>query len=322
MTSKWLKWTSITAFALTMGVSSVRAETEVVFAHVFAANSLEHQTAERFAARASELSGGSVQVEVFPGSQLGGFAQIANQQRSGAIHVTWISTTALGSFTPVATVDSWPYLFETREQFEAAYESDVGKAFFEKIEADSGYRVLAPSYKGLRYVYVRKEASSLEGLKIRVPGLPVVLRSFESWGASPTPMDVAEIYTAMQQGVVDGIEIEAQTAVSIGLADVTKTVLLTRHMMPNYAFIVFGEWLDNLPEADRQAVESAASEASDWFSSEIAKQEEAALETLGKTAEMVEVDTAAMKEQSAKTLREEFPELHEWVEKLRTAAGM
>jgi len=302
--------------------SAAYAEKEVVFAHVFAANSLEQEAAGVFAQKVAEYSNGELKVTVFPASQLGGWAQIATQQRSGAVNATIISTSALGSFSSLATVDAWPYIFDTREQFDRAYSSDEGKAFFKAIEDESGYRALSPMYKGFRNVYLRGDASDLKGQKIRVPGLPVVLRSFESWGASPTPMDMAEIYTAMQQGVVDGIEIEAQTAQAAGMPDVTKTVLMTKHMMPNYAFIFFGAWLDQLPEGERVALEKASADASTFFAEKIAVAEEEAIKFFAsKGAAVKEADLDTMRKQ-VEGLATEFPAEYEWVKRLRAAAGM
>ncbi len=318
--SNRLKTLGMAAALWAASTAMSHAQTEVVLAHVFPANSQEQETAQFFADKVDELSKGELKVSLFPASQLGGWSQISNQLQSGAVNVTFISTTALGGFTPIATVDSWPYLFTEREQFERAYNSEDGRAFFDAIEEESGYRVLAPVYKGFRYVYLRDEADSVEGKKIRVPGLPLVLTAFESWGASPTPMDVAEIYTAMQQGVVDGIEIEAQTADSLGVDEVAKTVLLTRHMMPNYAFIFWGDWLDSLPEDQRKAIEEAASAASAHFGEEIGASEEAALENFKKAgANLTEVDTEKMRKQSEDALSKKFPDLVPWVERLRAA---
>jgi tripartite ATP-independent transporter DctP family solute receptor len=319
---KFLSAVALAGAIATGLITTVRAETEIVFAHVFAANSLEQQAADVFAKKAVEFSNGELKVTVFPASQLGGWSQIATQQRSGAVNVTIISTSALGSFSPLATVDVWPFIFDTREQFDKAYASEDGKAFFKAIEEESGYRVLSPTYKGFRNVYLRHDAKDLKGQKIRVPGLPIVLRSFESWGASPTPMDMSEIYTAMQQGVVDGIEIEAQTAQAAGMTDVTKAVLLTRHMMPNYAFIFYGAWLDRQPEAQRVALEKAAAEASKFFSDNIAVAETAALEAFkAKGAKINDVDLQMMKSQ-VESLEKDFPDQYRWVKRLRAASGM
>jgi TRAP-type transport system periplasmic protein len=319
---KFLNTVVLAGAIVATAVSAVHAETEIVFAHVFATNSLEQQTAEVFAQRTAEYSNGELKVTVFPASQLGGWSQIATQQRSGAVNVTIISTSALGSFSELATVDVWPFIFDTREEFDKAYASEDGKAFFKAIEEESGYRVLSPTYKGFRNVYLRGDASDLKGQKIRVPGLPIVLRSFESWGASPTPMDMAEIYTAMQQGVVDGIEIEAQTAKAAGMPDVTKTVLLTKHMMPNYAFIFYGAWLDEQPDAQRAALEKASADASKFFADKISASEKEALDTFrSKGAQIKEADLATMKEQTA-GLEQEFPDQYSWVKRLRAAAGM
>ncbi|TAK82758.1 MAG: TRAP transporter substrate-binding protein [Betaproteobacteria bacterium] len=301
---------------------ALAAKTEVVFAHVFPAVSLEQQASQRFAKGISERTKGEVEVKIFPASQLGGFAQIATQQRSGAVHGTIISTTALGSYAPLATVDSWPYLFHEKAQFDRAYASAEGRAFLDAIEKASGYRILAPMYKGKRHVYVRRPVSSMDGLKLRVPGLPVVLDTFKAWGVTPTPLGVAEMFPAMQQGVVDGAEIELQTAETLGLASLTKTVLMTGHMMPNYAWIFFGKWLDGQPAAVRTAIEASARETSEWFAGEMVKEEKQSLEKFRAAgAQIREVNTAELEKKATQALTGKYPELAAWVKRLQAAGG-
>jgi TRAP-type transport system periplasmic protein len=303
-------------------VHPVAATTELVFAHVFPAVSLEHDTVQRFAKTVGERTKGEVDVKVFPASQLGGFAQIATQQRSGAVHGTLISTTALGSYAPLATVDSWPYLFREKAQFDRAYAGVEGRAFLDAIEKTSGYRIVAPMYKGKRYTYVRRAVSSMDGLKLRAPGLPVVLDTFKAWGATPTPLGVAEMFPAMQQGVVDGAEIELQTADALGLISLTKTVLMTGHMMPNYAWIFFGKWLDSQPAPVKTAIEAAARESSKWFAAEMVKAEKQSLEKFRAAgAQLVEVDTQELERKATRVLAPKYPELSAWVKRLQAAGG-
>jgi TRAP-type C4-dicarboxylate transport system substrate-binding protein len=297
-----------------------RGATELVFAHVFPAVSLEHDAVQRFAKGVTEQSGGAVEVKIFPASQLGGFTQIATQQRSGAIHVTIISTTALGSYAALAQVDSWPYVFFEKASFDRAYASDEGKAFLTAVEKASGYRVLAPMYKGKRYVYVRRPVTTMSGLKIRAPGLPVVVDTFKAWNVTPAPLGVAEMFAAMQQGVVDGAEIELQTAETLGLATLTKTVLMTGHMMPNYAWIFFGQWLDAQPAAVRNAIETTGQEVSAWFAEQMLVAEKTALEKFRAAgAQLVDVDTADLARKSSAALDPKYPELAGWVKRLQAA---
>ena len=301
---------------------AANAKSELIFAHVFPSASLEQDAAQRFAKAVSDKTKGEVEVKIFPASQLGGFSQIANQQRSGAIHGTLISTTAISSYAPVASVDSWPYLFTEKSQFDRAYASAEARAFIEAIEKASGYRVLAPMYKGKRYVYVRKPVTSLADLKLRAPGLPVVVDAFKAWGATVAPLGVAEMLPAMQQGVVDGAEIEIQTADTLGLANLTKTVLMTGHMMPNYAWIFFGEWLDKQPENVRTAIAAAAKETSEWFGSEMVKAEKESFEKFKKAgAQLVEVNTAELAKRANDALSQKYPELANWVKRLQAAGA-
>lgn len=314
---------ALLASGVILGISNAwAAKTEVVFAHVFPAVSLEHDASQRFAKAVSERSKGAIEVKIFPASQLGGFAQIATQQRSGAVHGTLISTTALGSYAPIATVDSWPYLFREKAQFDRAYASAEGRAFLAAIEKASGYRILAPMYKGKRQVYVRRPVTSIERLKLRAPGLPVVIDTFKAWGATPTPLGVAEMFPAMQQGVVDGAEIELQTADTLGLASMTKTVLMTGHMMPNYAWIFFGKWLDGQPADVRTAIEASARETSEWFAAEMIKAEKQSLDKFRAAgAQIVEVNTVELEKKATQALAPKYPELSAWVKRLQAAGG-
>lgn len=320
------KFKTITGIAsvayLALGAVATQAQEEIVFAHVFPANSLEHEAAERFAEAVGEATDGAYVVNLFPASQLGGWVEIANQERTGAINATIISTSALGGYSDLATIDSWPFLFETRDQFDAFYASELGGEFLQAIEDATGYRIIAPTYKGVRHIYARQDSDGLEGLRLRVPGLPVVVTSFESWGVSPTPMSVAEIYTAMQQGVVDGIEIEAPTAVSLGIAPITETVLATAHMMPNYGWIFWADWLDSQPQELQDAILQASIETSAWFSEQIVPAEQEALDTFAaEGAAIVEVDREALAMMSNAALREEFPELAEWVDRIQASVA-
>src|SRR5690606_1238934 len=125
---------------------------------------------------------------------------------------------------------------------------------------------------------------------------------------------------AMQQGVVDGAEIEIQTADTLGLAKLTKTVLMTGHMMPNYAWIFFGEWLDQQPENVRTAIAAAAKETSEWFGSEMVKAEKESFEKFKKAgAQLVEVNTAELAKRANDALSQKYPELANWVKRLQAA---
>lgn len=305
------------------GAGSGDETATLTLAHVFPAESLEHEAAQRFAEVVAEETDGAVNVEIYPASQLGGFEEIASQQQSGAVDVTIISTTALGGETPTATVDSWPYLFQTKEEFDRAYESDAGKEFLQAIEDESGYKLLAPTYKGTRELYLNQDVADvndLRNLKVRVPGLDVVTATFESWGMNPTPMEVSEIFTSMQSGVVNGIEIEEPTAASMGLPEVTKSVVLTHHMMPNYAWIMWSEWFDGQSEEVQAALEEAASTASAEFSEKVVPEEDAALKAFEQAgAKIVEVDTAQLQSAADEKLRDELPDLAEWADRLRDA---
>ena len=298
--------------------------TELVFGHIFAEGSMEDTAADMFAKALEEKTNGAYKVTVFPAGQLGQMAEILEQQQTGTSHFQIISTTAMASIADVAAVDSWPYVFDSREEFEKAYESEAGKAWLADVEKETGFKLVAPMYKGFRQIFVNKDVASLDdlkSLKLRAPGFDSVLDTFKSFGMAPTPMSTSEVYTAMQQNVVEGMEIELSTAYSMGLADVTETIVMSNHMACNYAILVYNDFYNSLPADVQTAIEEAGAEAATWLSDEVAADDEEALAAFKDAGvKVITPDMSSWKEISETTLADLYPELAKYANAMREAA--
>lgn len=123
--------------------SNAGDSTELVFAHIFATDSMEDKCAKMFAEKVTEYTNGAYTVTVYPAGQLGAMAEIIEQQQVGTATFQIISTTALSSISEYAAVDSWPYMFTNREEFEKAYASDAGKEWLAKVSEETGFTLLA-----------------------------------------------------------------------------------------------------------------------------------------------------------------------------------
>lgn len=298
--------------------------TELVFAHIFASDSMEDQCAHKFADLLTEYTDGAYTVTIYPAGQLGAMAEIIEQQQVGSATFQIISTTALASISDFAAVDSWPYMFTNREEFEKAYASDAGKEWLAKVAEETGFTLLAPMYKGIRQTFVNFEAETVEdlkGCKLRVAGLQPCLDCFTCMGVAPTPMSTSEVYTAMNQNVVEGMEIELSTAASMALQEVTKTVMMTNHGAANYAILVPTKYFDGLSEADRAAFDKAATEAGTWLADQVEVQDAEALKVFEAAGcKIVYPDYSAWEEAAYGSYAEMYPELAKYALAMKEAA--
>lgn len=106
--------------------------------------------------------------------------------------------------------------------------------------------MLAPTWKGQRYFFVNKDVNSLDdlkGIKIRCSGSQMEMDKYSVWGMTPVSMSSTEVFSAMQQGVVDGYEQEMPVARDESIPEVTKTVVLTKHTAANYCWPTASAWL-------------------------------------------------------------------------------
>lgn len=298
-----------------LGLSAPGARAgELVLAHVFGVSSIENLAAQKLADIVAEKSGGKYEVVVFPASQLGGFTEIYQQMRTGAVNMGLTSTVVLSGMGEVAAGDSWPFMFDSRQEFEKGYASEAGLEFLKQVRAKTGYEALSPAWKGFRQIAVNKNVDSLDamkGLKIRVPGFNVVLDTFRLWGLAPTPMAVSEMFTAMQQGVVDGVEMEMQNLGDMGIQEVAKTLVVVNYSAANYVWPMWGEYFDSLPAEDRKMLRDATAEASAWFSNEVKKYEDKAYKLFDEAkVKSIRPDTSAWRKIAATALAEKYPELY------------
>lgn len=304
--------------------SNSEGATELVFAHIFATDSMEDKCAKMFAEKVTEYTNGAYTVTVYPAGQLGAMAEIIEQQQVGTATFQIISTTALSSISEYAAVDSWPYMFTSREEFEKAYASDAGKEWLAKVSEETGFTLLAPMYKGIRQTFVNFDAETiddLKGCKLRVAGLQPVLDCFTCMGVAPTPMSTSEVYTAMSQNVVEGMEIEMSTAASMALQEVTKTVMMTNHGAANYAILVPTKYYTELPADVQEAFDKAATEAGVWLADQVEQQDAEALKAFEDAGcKIVYPDYSAWETAAYGSYADMYPELAQYATAMKEAA--
>lgn len=239
---------------------------------------------DRIAAAVKDESGGRIDVQSFPNSQLGSGKDMMDMVVSGALAMTTDGAAALGALLPPLSVLEAPYLWKDPSQLEKVPGSDVYKKLNDDLVSQRGMRMLGVTYYGKRHVTTGStpihNVEEFAGFKLRVPPVDTFRAMVEAWGGQATPINFNELYLALSQGAVDGQENPLPTIASAKLYEVQKYLILTGHIITPRLVIANEAWLSGLDPADREILEAAIAEAVPWQNQEIINQENGLLETL------------------------------------------
>jgi tripartite ATP-independent transporter DctP family solute receptor len=163
---------------------------------------------ELFKEIVEEKTAGKIQVEVYPNNQLGNQRDVTEGIQLGTVQMASISSPMAG-FVPESNLFELPFLFENRDHFYAVLDSEIGERL-KPAFARRGFYLLGYFDVGVRHIMTVSQSihsfDDMKGLKIRTMENPVHLDSFRAFGANPIPMAYGELYTALEQGVIDGAE--------------------------------------------------------------------------------------------------------------------
>ena len=256
----------LAVFLVVAGTAAFAAEFTLKLGHIADPQNPYAQGAVKFTELVKEKTGGAVEIQVFPSSQLGNQRDLIEGLTFGTVDMTLTSTAVLGNFLTEAAVFDLPFIFRDIPHAYKALDS-VGMEICKPLEK-RGIKVLAMFENGVRHMTnnrnpIRKP-EDVKGLKIRVMEQPIYIEMMKILGASPTPMAFGELFTAMQQGVVDGQENPAAHIYTSRFFEVQKYISLTAHTHSAEPLLVaMGVW-SKLPEAHQKSIQEAAFEACDW----------------------------------------------------------
>lgn len=208
---------------------------------------------------------GRYSLDIFPNSQLGSEEEATEMVKLGVISSTAASAASLASFVPEIDVLNFPFIFRDLKHFYSVLDGPVGKRISVQIEKDLDILVLGWWFAGVRNVWNEQRPiyvpDDLQGLKIRVIGSSIVLDAFDTLGAQATTMSFGELYSAMQQGVLDGAESDHTDLLVEKFYEVTKFVSLTQHLYLAVPLAYSKKKFDRLPPNVRLALRVAAAES-------------------------------------------------------------
>ncbi|MFT4835102.1 MAG: tripartite ATP-independent transporter DctP family solute receptor [Psychromonas sp.] len=211
--------------------------------------------------RLQELSNGTMDIEIYPSSQLGSERDTMELLQIGSLAITKVSTSPMESFVPKMKVFSIPYVFRDEEHLWKVLNGKIGQDLLVEGEAVR-LRGLAYYDAGSRSFYTRdkpiRTPKDLEGLKIRVQKSQTSVRMVEALGGSATPISFGELYTALQQGVVDGAENNPPSFYLSKHYDVARYYTQDMHTSVPDILLMSGHIWDNLTAQQQTWVQEAA----------------------------------------------------------------
>ena len=242
----------------------------------FAVEHSSSKAMEIFKQELSSLTGGELTADIFPAMQLGGAKENVDQVRSGVIMGTWVGIAYLSRTVPELEAVSLPFAFANREQAFKVIDSRVGDLLNQKL-ADKGFITLGYMELGSRNVTnnIRpiKSIEDFKGLKIRMQPNETHLASFRAIGANPAPMGIKEVYSAMQQGVLDGQENPFSIIATKRFNEVQKYLSDSGHFFDFIVVTVSKKKFDKLKPEFQSAVRKAMSKAIAWQRSKAAEED-------------------------------------------------
>lgn len=220
-----------------------------------------HKAMEYLAKRVAEKSDGQLEISVYPSQQLGTERECLELLQIGSLAMTKVSSSVLEGFAPTFKVFSLPYIFRNDEHKFTFFESELGK---ELLRSPEKYWLRGLCYydAGSRSFYTKdtpiRTPDDLEGLKIRVQESPTSVKLVNTLGASATPISWGELYTALQQGVVDGAENNPPSFYLSRHYEVCKYYSLDEHTsVPDVLLISTVIWNDLTPQQQKWIQEAA-----------------------------------------------------------------
>lgn len=267
-----------------LSCSTTKDQKILYFAHSLPTSHPVHKGILVMQEALNKNSGGKLQIKVFPDGQLGSEREALELLQIGSIAMTKVSASALSNFAPEYQITVIPYLFRDSEHLFKNLEGEVGKQL---LESGTEYLLRGICFydAGARSFYTKDKAvhspDDLKGLKLRVQNDQMSVDMANTLGASATPMAFGELYTALQQNVVDGAENNIPSFVSSNHFEVCKYYIFDEHTMVPDVVIIGTKFWDLLSDEEKGWLEDAAKES-------VVKQKEFWQETVVENMKMLE----------------------------------
>ena len=296
MTFNWKKTLAAATVAALTAAPALAQDMTLKLGHLANEDNPWHLASVKFGEELSALTDGRIKVEVFPNESLGKEIDLINGMQLGTVDMT-ITGESLQNWAPMAALLAVPYAYNSIEHMDEVASGEIGDQIKEQIVDKAQIRPIAHFARGPRNLTSNRAITSpseLNGLKMRVPNVPLFVDTWKALGANPGPMAFSEVFTSLQNGTIESQENPLALIRSASFYEVQSHVNLTEHVRSwIYLTIAESTW-QKLSADDQAAVMEAAARAQAYerglFNESIAA-DRAFLEEKGMT--FVEVDGAA-----------------------------
>jgi TRAP-type transport system periplasmic protein len=254
------------------------------FNHVLGPNEPFHKSFLKWAERVEERTNGGLRIDVFHSAQLGVEEDIIEQMRQGANVGQNTDAARLGVYVPGLAVVNGPYFVGTKEEVARLAEAPTMVKWQEELAEDHGLKVVCFNWiQGFRHFFTNtpvRVPEDLDGLRIRTPPAPIWQESIRALGAAPTAMAFGDMYPALQQQAIDGVELVYNNIPGGRFYEVLKYANETRHITLVNFEVVSAAFFDRLPEEYQTALVEECERAGEETSAELQEMEAQAKEQL------------------------------------------
>jgi TRAP-type transport system periplasmic protein len=248
--------------AFFLAMNTAHAQTTMRISISVAQNSHQGVAIDTFAKEVEKRTAGRYKIQPFYAGALGAERESIEAVQLGTQELTFTSTGPVPNFVPDVRILDIPFLFSGKPHARAVLDGPIGQELLGKFDS-KGFKALAWGENGVRHMTNSKRAvnspDDLKGLKMRTMENPVHVAAYKGFGIITTPMAFTEVFTALQQGTVDGQENPLSVIMAAKFEQVQKHLSLTGHVYSPAVFLMNKAAFDKLPDADKKAfLESAA----------------------------------------------------------------
>lgn len=250
--------------------------------HIQSENDLWQDGAEKFKEEVEEASDGKIKIEIYPNSTLGGDRDMAEGLQVGTVDFALIAG-VLGNFEPSIQLLELPYIFRNEEDYQKIVNGEVGEEIVDRVLKASDIRILDFWERGPRHITANKPINTLDdlqGLKMRIPEIKAMEHTWKELGAAPTTMAWNEVYTGLEQNVIEAQENPIPFIYGGRIHEVQKYIALTAHKYEYVTLAMSDSTWSKLTKEQQKIIEQAAGKATEFENKLVSEQTEKLLDEM------------------------------------------
>lgn len=274
MKKRWMVSAATVVMTLMAGTAALAdGEIAAKFSATFPATGTQAEGINQLGEFIKEESNGNIVMELYPSSLLGDKIAAMEGMIAGTIEMSEFAATDFSNYDDMWSVLSLPYLWDSEEQAIGTLTDPDVSAYLEENAEEYGMMIISWQNLGTRSILNSKHTvnspDDMNGLTIRCMQDSVLAGTINAMGGSAIPMAWGEVYTALQQGTIDGLENSAPVILANGMQEVAKYLSLTEQFSIPDPVVISKSWYDSLSEENQQAIIKAGERYTEWYNTEL-----------------------------------------------------